>query len=66
MKHVQACLSPRKGESSFLHCGGPVKLVFMGGKHPKKPLSLPRRCWEARAGLFNPLTTVDALWLRQI
>ena len=28
MKHVQACLSARKdGESSFLHCGGPVKLV---------------------------------------
>ena len=28
VKHVQACLSARKdGESSFLHCGGPVKLV---------------------------------------
>ena len=28
VKHVQACLSSRKdGESSFHHCGGPVKLV---------------------------------------
>ena len=28
MKRVQACLSARKdGESSFHHCGGPVKLV---------------------------------------
>ena len=28
MKNVLACLSAKKdGESSFLHCGGPVKLV---------------------------------------
>ena len=28
MKHVQACLSARKdGESSFLHCGGPLQMV---------------------------------------
>ena len=28
MKHVRACLSAWKGlQSSFHHCGGPVKLV---------------------------------------
>ena len=29
MNHVQACLSAREDrESSFHHCGGPVKLVL--------------------------------------
>ena len=28
MKHVQGCLSARRdGQSTFLHCGSPVKLV---------------------------------------
>ena len=54
VKNVQASLSARKdGESSFHHCGSPSAGLFMCGKHPTTPFSLPRRRCEARAGLFK-------------
>ena len=57
MKHVQACLSARKGrEINFLQRGVPATLVyacFMCGKDLITPFKPQRRCCEARAALFK-------------
>ena len=57
VKHVEACLSARKdrGDLSFQmwrSCETGANL-FVCGKHPTTPFSPPRRCCEARAGLFK-------------
>ena len=56
MKHAQACLSAREHrESSFDHCGVTETRgsLFMFGKDLITPFQPPRRCCEARAGLFK-------------
>ena len=57
MKHLQVCLSAREDrECSFDHCGGPVRLVqacYPRERTGNDVLKPPRRCCEARAGLFN-------------
>ena len=48
MKHEQACFSARKDlESSFNHCGGPVKLV--------------QACWERERADQADLTAEEVL-----
>ena len=48
MKHVHPCLITRNDlESSFHHCGGPVKLV--------------QACLTARIDLETSFTTLEAL-----
>ena len=50
MKRVQACLSARKDvESSFHHCGSPVKLV-QGCLYAGNTL---QRCFKRRRGAVN-------------
>ena len=50
MKHVQACLSNKKGlESSSERCGSPVKLTHA--------------CLSVRKELRGIFTTVEVLWV---
>ena len=51
MKHVQACLTARKGPL-WRSCEAGAS-QFMCGKPHITPFSQARRCCEARAGLFK-------------
>ena len=57
VKRVHACISASKdGESSFHYCGSHVKLVqacLWAGNTLHTHFKPPRRCCEARAGLFK-------------
>ena len=60
MKHVQACLSAREGrESSFHHCGSPVRLVqpVYAREILIKPFQPPKRYCEVPGKIEKALFT---------